>query len=117
MFKLLRYFSVTSLVAFTIVIVLLAVFYQRTATRGLTELEESANVALTQVFANTLWPRFAPFVTTASSLSVEELRSHPVIQELHQAVLEQMNGLPVVKVKVYNLNALTVFSTDASQIG
>ncbi len=117
MFKLLRYFSVTSLLAFTIVIVLLAVFYQRTATRDLTELEENANVALTQMFANTLWPRFAPFVTTASSLSVEELRSHPVIQELHQAVLEQMNGLPVVKVKVYNLNALTVFSTDASQIG
>ena len=117
MFKLLRYFSLTSLIAFTIVIAMLAGFYQRTAVRDLTEAEEIGNVALTQVFANSLWPRFQQFVTTASRLTLEELRSHPDLQELHRAVLEQMNGLPVIKVKVYDLEGLTVFSTDASQIG
>ena len=36
---------------------------------------------------------------------------------LHGAVLGLMRGLSVVKVKVYNTDGLTVFSTQASQMG
>ena len=117
MFKLLRYFSVTSLIAFVVVTALLAVLYGRAARNDLVEIEESKNVALTQAFANSLWPKFAPFVTSGSGLSGDELRAHPETHRLRQAVLALMNGTLVVKVKVYNLEALTVFSTQASQIG
>ena len=117
MFRLLRYFSITSLIAFITVTALLGVFYRQTAVTDLIELEESKNVALTQSFANSLWEQFAPFVSAVSGLSAEELRAHPEITSLRQAVLNQMENLSVVKVKVYNLNGLTVFSTEASQIG
>ena len=117
MFPLLRYFSIMSFVAIAGVTALFAFGGRQRALADLTELAESRNVALTQAFANSLWPQFAPFVDAASALSREELQAHPEIARLRQAVLAQMNGLEVVKVKVYDRAGLTVFSTEARQIG
>ena len=117
MFRLVRYFSISSFIAFLAVTVLLSTLYGRIIINDLTAVAESQNVALTQAFANSLWPQFEPFVTSASTLSNEELRNAPEIKELRQAVLAQMDGLSVVKVKVYNLDGLTVFSTEEAQIG
>jgi signal transduction histidine kinase len=117
MFKLLRYFSLTSLLTFVIISVLLGVFYRRITLGNLMALGESKNVALTQAFANSLWPQFEPFVTSAVGLSGDTLRVQPEIAQLHHVVLALMRDLSVVKVKVYNLSGLTVFSTQESQIG
>src|SRR5690606_6129320 len=117
MFRLVRYFSITSLVAFLIVTVVLALCYRQTAVDDLLVLRESNNVALTQSFANSLWPQFSRFVTTAYTLSPEELPRHPEVVRMREAVLAQMAGLSVVKVKVYDLDGLTVFSSEARQIG
>jgi len=115
--NLLRNFSVVSSIAFIGAIVLLGVFYRQIAVSDLIKLEESKNAALTQAFANSLWPQFAPFVTSASGLSGDQLRTHPETAKLRQAALAQLKDLSVVKVKVYNLEGLTVFSTEESQIG
>ncbi|MFQ5597121.1 MAG: response regulator [Nitrospiria bacterium] len=72
---------------------------------------------MTRAFANSLWPQFAPFVASASRLNRNQLRNHPKIAEFRQAVLAQTEGLSVIKVKVYNLDGLTVFSTEREQIG
>lgn len=117
MFRLLRYFSVTSLIAFVIVTVALALFSRQAAITDLLQLGESKNVALTQAFANSLWPAFAPFVAAAADYPADELSTRPEITELKQAVLAQMDGTTTVKLKVYNLDGLTVFSTQENQIG
>lgn len=117
MFHLVRYFSITSLIAFLVVAAVLGVFYRQAAVSDLITLGEWNNVGLTQTFANSLWPEFADFAHEAQGLSGEELRSHPQIARLHQAVLAQMKGLNVIKIKVYNLEGLTIFSTEAAQIG
>jgi PAS domain S-box-containing protein len=117
MFRLVRYFSISSLAAFVIVTVVLALFYRQTAINDLLVMRESNNVALTQSFANFLWPQFSRFVTSAYTLSPEELPRHQEIARMREAVLAQMAGLSVVKVKVYDLDGLTVFSTEARQIG
>ncbi|MCI0577896.1 MAG: cell wall metabolism sensor histidine kinase WalK [Chloroflexi bacterium] len=117
MFKLLRYFTLTSLVAFVVVAILLGLFYRQTAVRDLMTVAESRNVTLTQAFANTIWPEFAPFLTSASTIETGALRSHPETARLRQAVLAQMQGTSVVKVKIYSLDGRTVFSTEAAQIG
>jgi hypothetical protein len=82
MFKLLRYFSITSLIAFVIVATLLRVFYRQLVLNNLVEIAESKNVALTQAFSNSLWPQFALFVGSASALSPDEIRAHPEIAKL-----------------------------------
>lgn len=117
MFKLVRYFFVVSIVTFILVTVSLAMIYRETARNHVTELGEKKNVALAQSFANSLWPEFAPLVSSSSGLSGDQLRSDPRTPRLHQAVVAQMAGLSVRKVKFYNLEGLTVFSTEASQIG
>lgn len=117
MFKLLRYFSITSLAAMGIVTVLLGIFYRHMALNELLETEESKSIALTQVLANSIWPRFAPFLTSASALDREALRDRPETAELRRAIIEQTKGLSVVKVKIYDLQGLTLFSTEGGQIG
>ena len=117
MFKLLRYFSITSLIAFVIVTILLTILYRQIAVNELMKVEAEKSVALTQVFSNSLWPQFAPFLKSASQLERDELLAHPDIVSLHHAVLQQTKGLSVVKVKIYDLDGLTVFSTDVGQIG
>jgi diguanylate cyclase (GGDEF)-like protein len=92
-------------------------FYRDFATEALEQHETHDNVAITKIFASTLWPRHSAYVTTAGKLSRETLRSNPQVAQIRADVLRQMNGLSVVKVKIYDLHGLTVFSTDEKQIG
>jgi PAS domain S-box-containing protein len=117
MFRLLRYFSITSLIAFVVVVVLLALFYRQSALGDLTTLQEQQHMALTQTFANTVGAQFEPFVISSAGRSAADLRADPAIGRLRQAVLMQIAGTAVVKIKIYNLQGLTVFSTQADQIG
>ena len=92
-FQLLRYFTITSLIAFVLVAVSLVTFYRRLAVKELIEIGESKNAALTQTFSNVIWPEFSNFLGTTSDLSADDIRAHPETARLRQAVLEQMHGL------------------------
>ncbi len=116
-FQLLRYFSTASLIAFLLVGVFLITLYRQIAISELIEVGESKNVAITQSFSNVIWPQFSDFLNESANLTTEEIKAHPETAHLHQAVLEQMQGLTVIKVKIYTLNGKTVFSTEESQIG
>lgn len=116
-FPLLRYFIITSLTAFALVAVSLVSFYRQVAVKELIKIGESKNAAITQSFSNVIWPEFAAFLQSASTLDAEAIRTHPETARLRQAVLEQMRGLSIVKVKIYTLEGMTVFSTEENQIG
>jgi hypothetical protein len=116
-FQLLRYFSITSLIAFLLVAVSLVIFYRQIAVSELIEIGESKNAAITQSFSNVIWPEFESFLGSASDLSPDAIRAHPETARLRQAVLEQTQGLSIIKVKIYNRKGMTVFSTQESQIG
>jgi diguanylate cyclase (GGDEF)-like protein len=116
-FRLVRYFALTSLVGVLLVLGPLIYFYREFATEALEEHETHDNVAITQIFASTLWPKHAAYVKGANTLSKEELRASPQVALIRADVLRQMKGLSVVKVKIYDLHGMTVFSTDEKQIG
>ncbi len=117
MFKLLRHFSRTSAVAILSVTIVLVVLYRHNAVNDLVEIAERQNVALARSFANTIWPRFSTYVTGVSGLDGDALRARPETRQIHEALKTLSAGLPVLKVKIYNLDGLTVFSSQASQIG
>lgn len=117
MFQLRRYFSVAGLIAFVFVTILLAVLYRSVALRMFLALEEDKNVELTQSFANSLWPKLQPFIAISEASNHASLRDLVFITELRQAVVTQMHGLSVVKIKVYDLDGDTIFSTQLDQIG
>ena len=94
----------------------LAMFNRQLTMSDLQTMAERNNIALTRAFSNVIWPRYANFVSQAHELNRESLRQHELTAALRRDVLAQMRGLSVLKVKVYDRNGLTVFSTDPSQI-
>ena len=117
MFKLLRYFSLTSLASIVIVSVLLAVFYRQMAMSDIFASGERHNVALTRVLANSIWPQFGAFLTNPGPLSDDALRHHADTARLRAALAQAVDGLSVLKIKIYDRNGRTVFSSEAKQIG
>ena len=117
MFRLLRYFSLTSLVSIVAVAAALGAFYRQIAVDSLIAMGESNNKALTLAVANSLWPRLAPYLAEAATLPSPQLARHPGREALAAALAAHLQGLSVAKVKVYDTQGRTVFSTEAKQIG
>lgn len=97
----------------------IALYYggRKNSSSDLQTMAERNNVALTKAFANAIWPRYAEFLNSAKSMDTATLRDHPITARLRADTVKQMQGLAVLKVKIYDLSGLTVFSTQASQIG
>ncbi|MEO1520569.1 MAG: hypothetical protein AAFU78_07300, partial [Cyanobacteria bacterium J06633_2] len=116
-FKLLKNFSMLSLSTFSIATILLAVFYYRQAVNDLIASTEEHNVSTTQLFANTIWPKYGSFLSSTQDLNKEALVAHSSIQQLREDTITQFENLSVVQVKIFDLQGRTVFSTNEAQIG
>jgi len=117
-FRLVRYFTATSLIAFVVVAAVLGYVFRQFSIDGLLDAQEEANVNLTRVFANDLWRQdFGPFVHAMQGKSAAELKAAPQIPQLHRKVVALMRGSNTFKVKVYDLRGMTVYSTELNQIG
>ena len=116
MFRLVRLFFVTSLLAAAAIIVAFVLYRQDEVDR-LIEVVESQNTALARSFSNSIWPRYASFVRSASELDEDALRARPEIRKIGEALKTISEGLPVLKVKIYDPEGLTVFSSEPSEIG
>jgi diguanylate cyclase (GGDEF)-like protein len=117
MLNLLRYSQLLALAVITGVVVALSLMYRSLLFDSMVESETHASVALTKTFANAVWPSHASFVLRAGSLDRPTLAARPEIDDLDRDLRRLSDGLPVVKVKIYDLNGLTVYSTDPAQIG
>jgi PAS domain S-box-containing protein len=116
MFKLVRFFLFTSAIAVA-AITLVVILHRQGEVGRLINFAEGQNVTLARSFANTLWPRFSSYVASASALDKNQLQTHPETQEIRKAVRTASASLPVLKVKIYDLQGLTVFSSEAAEIG
>jgi len=117
MLNLLRYSQLLALAVLLAVVVALSLLYRGLVFDAMIEAETHASVALTKTFANAIWPAHASFVKRAVSLDRPSLAGRAEIAALDQDLRQLSAGLSVVKVKIYDLNGLTVYSSDASQIG
>lgn len=117
MFRLLRYFSIASAIALTVVTSVSVYLYRHTAVEELVVSEERANVDLARLFSNILWLRFSDYVKTVSETNGDTLRARPETHQIDEAVRTLTASLAVLKVKIYNLDGVTVYSSEPSQIG
>ena len=117
MLNLLRYSQLIALAVLVAVVVALSLLYRGLLYDSMVESETHANVALTKTFANAIWPSHDNFVAKAGSLERSTLASRPEVAALDSDLRRLAGGLSVVKVKIYNLHGLTVYSTDPQQIG
>ena len=99
---------------------LLAAFafvYHQVALDQLADVAQRQNVVVARTLANTLLPRHAAVLLVPPGMPAAELKQRPEVAGLNAAVREMVRGTDVLKVKVYAPNGVTVYSSDAAQIG
>jgi signal transduction histidine kinase len=116
-YHLTRNFAVAALIVVTLAAACLAYVNRSSAVSQLQRMADDNNAALTQTFANSLWPQHRAFIGSAHTMPADEIRADPRTGALAAAVTGMMAGTRVLKVKFYDLRGLTVFSTDPGQIG
>lgn len=117
MFNLSRYFSTVSFILIVLAAGVLGPLYRQLSLQQMQELAEGRNLAMAQVFRNSLREPLDALMSDAVGRDVEFLRQSADSSTLQASVLELMRDTAVVKVKIYNRLGNTVFSTEQSQVG
>jgi diguanylate cyclase (GGDEF)-like protein len=117
MFNLSRYFSLLSLVLIVLAGLVLGYFYYRLSLAQLMDMAQDRNLAMTQVFRNTLWPRHGEFLRQGGARDAQALRDSPEIARVHGDMSIQMRGTDIIKAKVFNRDGFAMYSSDFKQIG
>jgi len=116
MFNLTGYFSVLSLLLIVVAGVVLGSYFQNFSTHHLISQAEQDNVSMARFVHNALHEDFSAIVTS-SYVAKNQDQIHASATGLLPAVLALIRKSDVIKVKVYNRNGLTVFSSDLKQVG
>lgn len=116
-FRLMRYFLLTSFVGLVVLSTVLVFVYRARATEQMLDHERFAHSDLARVFSNLVWEKHRDFVLESKGLDRDGLMADRRLRQMSSDVRKAMIGLRVVKVKVFNLEGFTVFSSDSQQIG
>ncbi len=116
-FRLTRHFSLASSIGIAVVLVGLVWTYRELTLRHLIEHESRSHADLTRAFSNDVWETLGPIVQGSRGQTRQQLLDGAGQQLMRDRVLRQMTGLNVVKIKIYNVDGLTIFSTEARQVG
>jgi signal transduction histidine kinase len=116
-FKLMRFYSITSLAGFVVTAVLLMVFVRQLVIGDIVQLAQRSTLTLVNSILNSVRSDLIEFLD-----GVQDAVPHrPVGQELPArlaaAIVEMMRDGSVVRIKVYNRRGVVVFSTKSNQIG
>lgn len=78
---------------------------------------EEANVALTRAFVNEEWARLHALLPPSSLRDRAQLQARPQNAAIAHIVRRFSAGTDLLKLKIYDMSGLTVYSSDARQIG
>jgi len=102
MFRLLRYFSIASLISMVLAAIVLGTLHQLFEKSHLLRFGESRNIALAQAFSTNNWPHFRSFAKTAKLLDADTLRLQPDIAGLDKSVREAVRNTPTLRVRIFH---------------
>lgn len=117
MFRLLRYFSVASLIAILVTLVVLVWFYRQVAIEGISLLAERNNVALAQATLTSIKPLLLNHLRATENLHPNSLHKIPLPAELTQAIRDLLVDKTVVRIQLFNRHGTIIFSNRHFQIG
>ena len=116
-FRLHSYFLLACLPVVAIITSLSAYSYIYFATGILVEQETQASQDKTHFLAQLLWPRFEPHIIWSKDQDATSLRAAPAVSEIDKIMVDLFYGTNIIKAKLYNIDGLTVYSSQHSQIG
>lgn len=119
-FRLTRIYSLISLIGIAVIAGVLSFFYRAYAVNALKEHEKEANITLTRLLANTIWPRISQIASSTGSIDSlpgPKPSSGQGTQNLIADLGELRRDLPIVNVRIYSPESIIIFSTDSKEIG
>jgi hypothetical protein len=116
-FKMLRYFSITSLLCILVAGTVLVGIYRKVAIRNMIDLGERSNLVLAKAVLNTVRPELVDYLTSVADVAGKEVKAYPISDSLERAIQDIMKDTTVVRIKLYNRRGTVAFSTKTSQIG
>ena len=117
MFKLMRYYSIASLVSIAAASVALGAIIKQRSTNDVIQFGETGNAEIAGVLVNTYADSLRELLAVAPKLSDDELKAHSKTKQLHEAIKSTLAETTIVKVKLNSLDGRTIYSSDNSQIG
>lgn len=118
MFRLLRFYSISSLLAMLITGLLLIALYRHEANQAVIRLGEMHNLALANTVLNGIRPQLVDFLRSVSAEPPQPESALPAIPPpLREAIRGLMQDNAVVRVKLYNPLGTVVYSTRPGQTG
>jgi len=117
MFKLLRYYSVASLVAVLVTAVVLTWFYRQVAIQGIVQLAERSSLTLARAAMNPIKPALLEFLDAAADIRSNSPNRPPLPPELAESIKTLMQDRSVARIKIYNRHGVVAFSTRPVHIG
>ena len=84
---------------------------------SITESTQAANATAARLFVNEVYPRLAPRLGLEAGGAAPKALADGDLAETDRTVRRFMLGTDILKVKLYALNGLTIYSTEPAQIG
>ena len=111
-----RLFAVIGFIALSATLWLTWNFVERATHDSVLTSTEAANFAITDVFVNEAWEDVRAMLPRGQT-TVESVKSNPYLGEIDARMRRFERGTDIVKIKIFNLQGLTMYSSDPSQIG
>jgi signal transduction histidine kinase len=116
-FKLVWYFSLTSLTAFAIALFNLNKIYQEHAIEDAIHRGESKNVIVAQLIGQRILENHQDWLRAGSVLSTPSLKAHPELRAIAQDVQNRISESSIEKITIFDLHGRILFSTTNKGIG
>jgi diguanylate cyclase (GGDEF)-like protein len=110
-----RYLIIASTIGI-ISIISLMILYRQITISSLVDHETRSNVAVTEIMSTLVRSEYRDLIDIDSAKISELGGKHPAIFRLDAEVKRLMRGSKLIKVNIYNLDGLAIFSTDPSQL-
>lgn len=117
MFNLSRYFSILSFILIALAATALGMLYRKLSLQEMHMLAQNGNVAMAEIFRNSLEVPFEALVRDSRGRDGNHLRRIEASNHLQTAARNLMRHTAVIRVKLYGPDGTALFSTDPQQIG
>jgi two-component system cell cycle sensor histidine kinase PleC len=116
-FKLTRSFAGVAGLVMVAAALLLSVFHWNWSLGAMQKMAEQNNVNVARVLANLLWSRHGQLLEDLSAADPKTLSGRVEVATLRDEIARLIANAPVYRLKIYDRNGDTIFSTDPEQIG
>lgn len=117
MFRLFRYFSITSLVSFLMTAAGIAMLYRQVTVDSIVFLSEQNNIVLAQTALNAIQEELLDYLVSVRDQRPGRASDLPPPNALQKAVRDLRLGTPIVRIVIYDRQGTVVASTDPARLG